>query len=500
MTLPSSARANQQVDKAAPVAHTALGDLRGLSMAGIAAFHGVPYAAPPVGDLRFAPAAPIGPWTGQRDATRHGSIPPQLPPLLNAGLRGYGSRAQGEDCLTLTIRTPAADAKARPVIVWLHGGGWLTGSGSEDRYDSARLAREGDLVFVGVSYRLGALGWLHRPGIVDAEAGTSDQIMALRWVRDHISAFGGDPGRMTVMGQSAGAMSIARLLMLPKARGLFRRVIMQSAGLGRGFHTSAVATGLADQFLRLLDIDPHAGDALTRMRAIEVPDLLRAQGDLARANTRFLVPFMPVVPAAMTQTEMLAAIAGGEHGFDGKDMLIGTTADEMQAHYAADPSMLDLSPDAVVARFGGETMLARYRARRPGATALDLLADLGTEETYARPAVRLADAVTARGGNTWRYIFDWSGPASRLKSCHTIDLPFVFGTLDAWGGSPMLADGDTAQMADLSTAVRHAWIAFARDGAPAHEALPPWPRHDLATRPVMRFGARIGVVNEPEET
>ena len=162
------------------------------------------------------------------------------------------------------------------MIVWLHGGGW-TGSGSEDRYDGTRLACEGDLVCVGVNYRLGALGWLHRPGIIDAEAGTSDQIMALRWVRDHISAFGGDPGRVTVMGQSSGAMSIARMLMLPEARGLFRRVIMQSAGLGRGFFTSEVATGLADQFLRSLDIDPHAGNALTRLRAMEAPGLLRAR-------------------------------------------------------------------------------------------------------------------------------------------------------------------------------------------------------------------------------
>ena len=181
-------------------------------------------------------------------------------------------------------------------------------------------------------------------------------------------------------------------------------------------------------------------------------------------------------------------------------MLIGTTADELHAHYAADPAMVDLSPDAVAARFGGETMLARYRARRPGATALDLLVDLGTEETYARPTARLADAVTAAGGNAYRYIFDWAAPASRLKSCHTIELPFVFGAFDTWDGSPMLAGGDAAQMADLSTAVRRAWIAFAHDGVPAHEGLPPWPRHARSTWPVMRFGERIGVVNDPGES
>ena len=155
----------------APVAHTSLGDLRGVFRDGIAAFHGVPYAEPPIGELRFAPAAPVLAWSGLRDATRHGPIAPQPPPRLSAAGWGGSTRPQDEDCLTLTICTPAPDAKARPVVVWLHGGAWISGAGSLDRLDGSRLAREGDLVFVGVNYRLGALGWLHRPGIVDAEAG-----------------------------------------------------------------------------------------------------------------------------------------------------------------------------------------------------------------------------------------------------------------------------------------------------------------------------------------
>jgi para-nitrobenzyl esterase len=173
------------------------------------------------------------------------------------------------------------------------------------------------------------------------------------------------------------------------------------------------------------------------------------------------------------------------------------TADEAHAFFAADPAMENLSAKAVVERFGSERLLARYRARRPGATAMDLLADLKTDETYLLPAMRLVEAIVARGGNAYAYLFDWTPPTSRFRSCHTIELPFVFGTRRAYLDAPMIAGGDVAQMADLSTAMRRAWIAFVRDGTPGHDALPPWPRYDAIRRPAMRFGARIGIVNDP---
>jgi para-nitrobenzyl esterase len=477
----------------APIAHTAVGDLQGVWREGIAAFRGVPYAAPPTGAYRFMPAQSVSKWGGVREASRHGPIAPQVPSRLRVAMGDF-ERPQDEDCLTLTISTPAPDAKARPVLVWLHGGAWISGAGSLAWYDGAHLAREGDIVVVGVNYRLGALGWLHRSGIVDAEPGLSDMIAALAWVREHIAGFGGDPACVTVMGQSAGATSIGRLLMLPEARPLFHRVIMQSGGFGRGAYTSAMATQRGDQLLKLLDIDPQAADVMPRLRGVAVPRLLAAQAALAEANARFaqtMPPFMPVLPQAMTLTEMLDAIA---EGADGKPVLAGATADEVHAFFAANPAMQDPPHDAVVGRFGGEAALARYRGRRPGASTMDLLADLATDETFLSPAMQLAEAVARRGGTAFAYVFDWAPHGSRFRACHCIELPFVFGTFDAWTDAQMLAGGDPAQMTALSVAMRRAWIAFVRDGDPAEASTTRWPRHDVDRRAVMRFGARIGAV------
>lgn len=485
-----------QSPRDAPVAHTALGDLRGFFMDGIAAFDGVPYAVPPIRCLRFAPAEPMSAWEYLRDATRHGPIAPQLPPRLSVG--GMPApRPQHEDCLTLTIRTPAPDGNARPVIVWLHGGAFLSGMGSSDQTDGSRLAREGDLVFVGVNYRLGALGWLHRPGVVDAQPGLSDMIAALVWVRDHIAGFGGDPSRVTVMGQSAGANAIARMLMMPEARALFRRAILQSPALGFGFLTPAMAAAIGDRFLRILEIDPNAVDALTHLRATEVERLLQAQAELMRTTTRFarmMPPFMPVVPTSMTQDELLDAVAGGAESC-GIDLLVGATADEAHAFFAANPAMENPPAEVVIERFGGEERLASYRARRPGATTMDLLADLETDETFLIPMRGLADAVAARNGTSYAYLFDWAPATSRFKSCHVIEMPFVFGTYDTYHDAPMMDGGDPEQIADISTTVRRSWVSFIRNGTPEHNTMPPWPAYELRRRPTMRLGARIGIID-----
>ena len=474
------------------VASTALGALDGAEEAGVAVFRGVPYAAPPVGPLRFLPPQPSAAWRGKRDATRHGPIAPQTPSRLRAAMGSF-DRPQDEDCLTLTIWTPAADARRRPVLVWLHGGAWLSGAGSLDWYNGARLTREGDIVVVGVNYRLGALGYLLHPAVSEGNLGTLDQIAALRWVRDHIAGFGGDPACVTLAGQSAGAAAIGQMLTMPDMRGLFCRTILQSGGFGRPPGTPDRAAARAENFIRWIGFDPDAADVAGALRSVPAQRLVEAQAEYARANARFgstEPPFGPVLPMRCTTAEHIEAIAAGAAG---KDVLIGATQDEGHAFFAPDAPV---DAAAMTERLGAEA-LARLRARRPGATARDLLGDLTTEDVFRGPAFRLADAIAARGGRVFATQFDWAPPGSAFRACHCIDLPFTFGNLDAWPGAAMLAGGDPAAMRDLSAAIRRAWIGFVRDGNPAHDGLPAWPMRMPGQEWVMRFGTLIEAVIAP---
>ncbi len=459
-----------------PTAHTSLGDLQGTIEAGVPVFRAVPYAAPPIGDLRFAPPRPPAPWSGLRDATAHGPIAPQGPSRLRAAMGDF-DRPQSEDCLTLTIWTPAPDAERRPVLVWLHGGAWMSGAGSLDWYSGATLAREGDLVVVGVNYRLGALGYLHHPAISPGNLGTADQAAALAWIEAHIEAFGGDPACVTLAGQSAGGTSIGRLVLDPEARPRFHRMILQSASFGRAPLAAAEAASRAETLMRGLGIDPDAADAAARMRDIPVPTLLAAQGALARSLARFAEttpPFMPILPEPIPGAALIARIAAAATGLE---TLIGVTREEVHAFFAADPAMASPDPERSAARLG--TSLAHYRARRPAGSMMDWLADQASDETFIHPSWRLAAALPSA---TFAYRFDYAPSGNRFKACHCAELPFTFGTLDAFAGAGMLEGGDRHLEAALSARMRADWIAFIRTGAPG----PGWPRYD-ANRLTMRF-------------
>ena len=260
------------------VVHTKAGALHGAREDGVAVLRGVPYAAPPVGDLRFQPPQPVPAWSGARDATRDGPIAPQGRSRL-AHIMGDFEHPQSEDCLTLSIWTPAPDTKKRPVMVWLHGGAFSSGAGSLAWYSGEKFAADGDIVAVSINYRLGALGFLCLPGVSEGNLGLLDQVAALEFVRDNIAAFGGDPDNVTVVGQSAGAASIAILMTMPQARGLFRRAILQSTPFGRMSRTPEDAHRIGRRLLDVLGLKPEEAGTLTTLPATK---FVAAQGEVAR--------------------------------------------------------------------------------------------------------------------------------------------------------------------------------------------------------------------------
>ena len=453
---------------------------QGLTTNGVTLYRGIPYAAPPA---RFQPPEPPDLSTAPSDATKHGPIAPQARSRL-ADAMGDFTRPQSEDCLTLTIATPAADSAGRAVMVWLHGGAWSSGAGSLDWYDGSTLARDQDIVVVGVNYRLGALGYLHLPGISPGNLGTLDQIAALHWIHANIANYGGDPARITIAGQSAGAASIGHMITDPAVRPLFRRAILQSGSFGRPPPSRAQAAEIGATFAALLADDP---------RTAAPAKLIAAQGALARHLAKFAEtnpPFMPLIEHPATQQERRAAIATAAADLE---ILIGTTRDEVHAFFAANPAMANPPEDAVAARFGTQAKLEAYRHRRPGASLMDLLSDLGTNETFAHPSMHLAAAIASAGGQVHAYQFDWTPPGSRFKACHCIELPFMFGTIPAWPDAGMLHGGDPAIMAALSAQMRNHWGAFIRGG----NAALPWPGYDPKRRMTMVYGDICAPMGDP---
>jgi len=468
---------------------TALGDLTGVPS--VTVFRGVPYATA----SRFAAPKPIDCWSDTFDARRHGPIAPQPTSRLRAAM-GEFTRTQDEDCLTLTIATPGVDGAKRAVMVFLHGGAYLSGAGSLDWYDGSVLAGEGDIVVVGVNYRLGALGFLHWPGVADGNMGLLDMVAALRWVRDNIAEFGGDPARVTLVGQSAGAHAIMCLLTMWETRGLFERAILQSAPAGWAPQDRAQGRASADALCRALGVTP------AELVNIPTASILAAQMQVARDGGRFAdikPPFLPVFDNLAEPKAFLRA-AASEAGSRDVAMIIGTSREEMHAFFAADPAMDPPDPDAMAAVFseltGSADAVALYRRRRLGATERELLGDLITDHVFLFPSLAFADAVTEAGSEAWVYEFRWAPPGNNFKACHCIELPFVFGNFTAWADAAMLAGGNRAEMAALSTAIRSAWCEFAENGDPHSPGLL-WPPYLRPTRQTMCFDTVLGAIGDP---
>lgn len=485
------------------IARTAQGQISGIERDGVWAYRGIPFAAPPTGERRFRAPAPAEGWSGVRDGSRFGPMAPQAVGGLEAMLGATGFE-QSEDCLYLNVATPRADDGQRPVMVWIHGGGFTTGSGSVPWYHGTTLAARHDVVVVSINYRLGALGFSHLGTLGEAFAGSGnagilDQLAALTWVRDNIAGFGGDPGNVTVFGESAGGMSVGTLLGTPAAAGLFARAIAQS-GACQAVSTAEHAAEIVEQVAARFG----GPDGLP---SAPVDALLAAQAEVAAArrfgDERVLLPFQPVVDGVVLDRQPLDAVAAGSAA--DVDVVAGTTAHEFTLFTLAFP------PDAVddarltrhVARTAGDRadeVVDGYRRLHPDASPADLFVAVSTDLVFRIPCEQLlaAHSTAARSGTTRSYHFTYESSAfdGRLRSTHALEIPFVFGVVDRPGNELFLGPVDDEVVA-LSDACAAAWTSFAATGEPSAPGLPVWPTWDQARRSTAELGRNRRVVDDP---
>jgi para-nitrobenzyl esterase len=468
------------------------GDFRGLIRDGVAVFRGIRYGEPPVGPFRYAPPVPAKKLQEPCDALAAGPISIQdidpLPLALPGTENCFYSPGPlvSEDCLNLNVWSPDLTGRA-PVLVWIHGGAFLCGSGSGPWLDGTRLARGNGIVVVTLNYRLGYLGGLYL-GDTDAECsnlGLQDQILALRWVRDNIAAFGGDPDLVTVGGQSAGAMSVAALVTAPGARGLFRRAIIESGHLDATIDV-ATARETTRFILDRLRVDA-SGDVLSELERLSTLRILAVQRELGISRRAF-----PVVGDDVTlPSDPMAALARRSD----VDILIGTTSEEDRLFavtgWAPPPRGLAETLARYLYDASARAEAEALYAPLLGGDPVALTHLIATEHGWAEPARRFAAAHATAGGRTYHYEFSWASSAldGRVGAAHLVDLPFMFDNLDAPGVGELLGEAGRRESAkrlarDLSAAA----AGFVRNGDPSGP-FGHWPRFTPEKRATQVLGA-----------
>ena len=468
---------------AAPEVRVTAGALRGGLESGLVVFKGIPFAEPPA---RFAAPHPVEGWDGTRDARSYGPPPPQ------SGVFGTDTLAKStEGWLTVNVWTPDLAANL-PVMVWIQGGGYLLGTSGRPEYDGGRLARDGGVVVVTFNYRVGIEGF----ALIDtapANRGLLDQVAALEWVRDNISAFGGDPDQVTVFGQSAGGGSVAALLAMPLAAGLFRRAIVQS--MPSTFFTPELAADIAGVLAASLGRKPSE-------LATVAPGELPAVGDAVMAKIdRYAdrwglaahrrVPVAPVVDGSTLPTDPWQALAGG--AARDVDLIVGHVRNEQRLFALVDGTLGRITEEQAATALDlfapGPDGIARYRAAGGGPD--ELYDQVHSDWLFRMPSLHLAEAHT---GRTYVYELTWPAPGlgGALGACHGLDVPLVFGNLTS-GQPAMLLGDDLTEAEVVSAQMRGAWTTFATDGDPG------WPGYDRERRLTRVFDTEPAVVPYPEE-
>ena len=479
-----------------PIVETRQGTILGIQQDSVQVFKGIPFAQPPVGERRFrAPQAALS-WQGVRDATSFGASPIQNKKLLSE--IGHMS----EDCLYLNVWTPQADAGQRPVMVYIYGGAFVSGSSSQAVYNGSAFASDGDIVVVTLNYRLGALGFLYLHDVLGEEYATSgnngllDMIAALQWVQANIARFGGDPAQVTLMGESAGAMSVATLMSMPVARGLFTRAIMES-GAGQTARDRSSAALVTRRFLT--QAQKSASDLLT----LPIEDLYAAQMQLLN-GTSLARDFGPVIDGHVLTHYPLDAMRQGQGAHIAT--FTGTNHHEANLFVAQDPNMAHPDPEILTRIFGSNApaILTAYRHAINDKETSTAWTETLTNYQYLIPALDLADAQAQRGASVWMYRFDWSKHPS--GAFHALEVPFVWQTfgqdirclreqLSVFPQAQNVQYGpDDLQLTDQMHA---AWIAFIRHGNPNIPTLPSWPQYTSHTRQTMLLNIPCQVVSIP---
>ena len=476
------------------------GKLQGYIDKGIEIYKGIPYAEAPVGSLRFNAPETKKSWNNVFEATKFGPDAPQPPSPFTPQPAPPQSE---EDCLTLNIWTPGADDKKRPVMFWIHGGSYKTGGAN--RYEGIPLATRGDVVVVIINYRLGPFGFLYLPNGpgVSANVGLLDQIAALKWVKENIIRFGGDPDNITVFGESAGAGSICSLIGMPAAKGLFNRIIPQSGSNNPLGYQRGRAKATAQKLFSLLKIEKGDIDSL---RKLSTENIIKAQirmdAQELKAGNAFAMGYSPIIDSTTMPKHPLKVVLDGET--KNIELLHGTNKDEMrlwELWYPGVKNSEDLFKKVnLLMKLAGQSedktreVLDIYGKTRKNPT--EIFSAIMTDTYFRVPSIRFAEMQCNVQPNTYMYMFTYPSPVRKgsLGSIHAIDIPFVFGTLDMPRNDLFPESNEETEA--LSAKMMDAWISFARTGNPNHKDIPDWSqyRNDRAT---MIFGKDVKAINDP---
>jgi para-nitrobenzyl esterase len=497
------------------IVETSAGKVRGFERNGIFTFRGIPYGASTAGAARFQPPAPPTPWTQVRATMSYGPVCPQP---VRAGwasdrvafLYDWDDGYPGEDCLRLNVWTPAAEERGkRPVMVWLHGGGYEAGSSQElPSYDGENLSRRGDVVVVSINHRLNVFGYLNMAAVGgekyarSVNVGMLDIVAALQWVRDNVARFGGDPANVTVFGQSGGGAKVSTLMAMPSAQGLFHKAIVQSGSQLR-LASADAAAALAAAVLKELQAQGIGNEQLTQVPAARLVEIATAvKNKLVSANPRASLSerlgWQPWLDGAIVTS----------HPFDPQapalaakvPMLIGTTLHEFSSSaLMPDPrSLTEQWLIAEVAKTYGDaatSIVAAFKRGHPGALPYELAAIIGATATFRSAAVRQAQ-LQATNAPAYLYWFAWKTPVldGTPLAYHCAELAFAFDNIDRCANST----GGTPEARELAAKVSQAWIQFARTGDPNHAGLPRWPAVSAQTLPTMILDTRCEVKDDPD--